>query len=480
MLARTAPNDAAPALPKVHWYNTVRSLDNTRWTMNIAASDVPGAASNNAIARREIDYVYEEYDEGDMFNPEGWRPIPFTSINLAAQRMKTIWPLGLRDMLASGARINFGQTVEFINQGSSALVRIRFLSDNVVLNRTREQLEQDSNEFYHGLRSIARSEVITQYVTPGSNIEVASRTLDDAEALIDAYASVAYADVFGHSQIVRSALRRAEPSATKGYIGSEFGIRAADARVLLFHFDQGDSDPGAPGERSNDFTALASDHLLARSLLLRREFEGEVGQARQTSPTVLWTLKSLRSLRDNASRLAADDAYASFGEGLTRSVLENDAHQLYNILTSGRGVILNYRPIEVDLASSNPDGGGAYQDTSLGRVTFELDVTFDYTPNPGATGVDVFSYRARCDISDGVGNPVYVYSLPAFVRVNVGPASCPADLAEPFGTLDFSDVFAFLVAFGAMDAPADLAEPYGAFDFSDVFAFLIAFGDGCP
>jgi len=31
--------------------------------------------------------------------------------------------------------------------------------------------------------------------------------------------------------------------------------------------------------------------------------------------------------------------------------------------------------------------------------------------------------------------------------VDVG--SCPADLAEPFGVLDFSDVFAFLVAFGA-------------------------------
>ncbi len=56
---------------------------------------------------------------------------------------------------------------------------------------------------------------------------------------------------------------------------------------------------------------------------------------------------------------------------------------------------------------------------------------------------------------------------------------CPADLAEPFGVLDFSDVFAFLVAFGAMDPAADLAEPFGGFDFSDVFAFLTSFGGGC-
>jgi len=61
------------------------------------------------------------------------------------------------------------------------------------------------------------------------------------------------------------------------------------------------------------------------------------------------------------------------------------------------------------------------------------------------------------------------------------PAGCnEADLAEPVGVLDFSDVLAFLTAFGAMDADADLADPTGVFDFSDVIAFLTAFGAGCP
>ena len=55
-----------------------------------------------------------------------------------------------------------------------------------------------------------------------------------------------------------------------------------------------------------------------------------------------------------------------------------------------------------------------------------------------------------------------------------------ADLAEPYGALDFSDVIAFLAAFGADDASADLAEPFGTLDFSDVLAFLAAFGAGCP
>ncbi len=58
--------------------------------------------------------------------------------------------------------------------------------------------------------------------------------------------------------------------------------------------------------------------------------------------------------------------------------------------------------------------------------------------------------------------------------------TCPADLAPPFGVLDFSDVVAFLSAFAAMDPAADLAAPFGTFDFSDVVAFLGAFGAGCP
>ena len=55
-----------------------------------------------------------------------------------------------------------------------------------------------------------------------------------------------------------------------------------------------------------------------------------------------------------------------------------------------------------------------------------------------------------------------------------------ADMAEPFGVLDFSDVVAFLGAFGAMESAADIASPFGVWDFSDVVSFLGAFGAGCP
>ena len=92
--------------------------------------------------------------------------------------------------------------------------------------------------------------------------------------------------------------------------------------------------------------------------------------------------------------------------------------------------------------------------------------------------------RLRFSASDLGGGSVVEAGVDA---VHMQEASCPepsgcnaADLSEPFGSLDFSDVVAFLGAFGAMDPAADLAAPFGSLDFSDVVAFLGAFGAGCP
>lgn len=71
------------------------------------------------------------------------------------------------------------------------------------------------------------------------------------------------------------------------------------------------------------------------------------------------------------------------------------------------------------------------------------------------------------------------------VRPGYWPGAAPmpcnlADFVAPFGILNFSDVFEFLVAFGNMDPIADLDVPFGVWDFTDVFAFIVAFGEGCP
>jgi beta-glucanase (GH16 family) len=57
---------------------------------------------------------------------------------------------------------------------------------------------------------------------------------------------------------------------------------------------------------------------------------------------------------------------------------------------------------------------------------------------------------------------------------------CPADLAEPFGALNFFDLSAYLGLFAAGDPAADLASPTGVFNFFDVSAYLAAFNAGCP
>lgn len=62
-----------------------------------------------------------------------------------------------------------------------------------------------------------------------------------------------------------------------------------------------------------------------------------------------------------------------------------------------------------------------------------------------------------------------------------GPVSCnAADVAEPFGVLDLTDVGDFIGAFTSQQPLADLAAPSGVFDLSDVQTFITAFNSGCP
>lgn len=56
---------------------------------------------------------------------------------------------------------------------------------------------------------------------------------------------------------------------------------------------------------------------------------------------------------------------------------------------------------------------------------------------------------------------------------------CPADVAAPFGALNFFDVSAFINAFVAQDPSADFLVD-GVFNFFDVSAYISSFSAGCP
>ncbi|KAA0216511.1 MAG: hypothetical protein DYG94_05015 [Leptolyngbya sp. PLA3] len=80
-------------------------------------------------------------------------------------------------------------------------------------------------------------------------------------------------------------------------------------------------------------------------------------------------------------------------------------------------------------------------------------------------------------IATGRSTPVLMDTLTLAVEAS-GPCN-DADFAEPYGTLDFFDVQAFLQAFSMHDPSADLTGD-GLYDFFDVQAFLSAFSFGCP
>lgn len=93
-----------------------------------------------------------------------------------------------------------------------------------------------------------------------------------------------------------------------------------------------------------------------------------------------------------------------------------------------------------------------------------------FVPSENASGIDTLTFSVTTPSGSSV----------ATITVDYGEAPCPADLAVPFGVLDFFDVQAFLAAFTAMDPVADFAPPTGVFDFFDVAAYLDAFSSGCP
>lgn len=58
--------------------------------------------------------------------------------------------------------------------------------------------------------------------------------------------------------------------------------------------------------------------------------------------------------------------------------------------------------------------------------------------------------------------------------------TCVADLAAPFGTLNFFDIAAYIGLFNANDPAADIAAPFGSLNFFDISEYIGLFNAGCP
>lgn len=131
-------------------------------------------------------------------------------------------------------------------------------------------------------------------------------------------------------------------------------------------------------------------------------------------------------------------------------------------------------------------------DNGDGTWTWDIDTTVS---DAGLGQVDLFALYAggmhlgqfnlggfSCEANQlGQYTPSAMFAQQLFGPSEpIGGGCNEADIAVPFGVLNFFDVSAFLGAFAVQDPAADLALPIGEFNFFDVSAFLSAYGAGCP
>ncbi len=163
-------------------------------------------------------------------------------------------------------------------------------------------------------------------------------------------------------------------------------------------------------------------------------------------------------------------------------------------------------PVQFTIAGSTL--GGAPIDP--GPTDIILPIAGTYTPNLDGSAtvaleLDLADFSESIDTSGLPPLPEIPFDLPtltgdtASVLLNLAlntltiegsgavsilataePAGCnPADIAQPFGVLDLSDIGAFVNAFITQDSAADLNTD-GIYDLADLAAFVTAFQSGCP
>lgn len=225
----------------------------------------------------------------------------------------------------------------------------------------------------------------------------------------------------------------------------------------------GSSASGYPGNREG-WGRVKLDEVLKfptegdSEAIIVRDVRNNTGDALSTNDVIEIPFEVTQALTPLRVTLVWHDAPASLSanpaavNNLDLELVTPDTMFLGNVMSGGTSV----------------PGGSADEDNNVEMVM--------------TTAISAGSYTARIRATSvNVGSQGYALVIRGAVSEDAGPSGCnAADLAEPFGTLNFDDVIAFLSAFGAMEPSADLALPADVFDFADVVAFLEAFGAGCP
>jgi len=125
--------------------------------------------------------------------------------------------------------------------------------------------------------------------------------------------------------------------------------------------------------------------------------------------------------------------------------------------------------------STSLGGPAGFSQSQNGAVSSINIVTLDVTefdmgvgPSAMAQSTDGQTIGVAAPIGDGL------------VVLRIDPSCSPADLAEPFGVVNFFDVVEYIALFNAGDPGADLAAPFGTLNFFDVVEYIALFNAGCP
>lgn len=111
----------------------------------------------------------------------------------------------------------------------------------------------------------------------------------------------------------------------------------------------------------------------------------------------------------------------------------------------------------------------------LGYVTYQMEAVAPAAFTTFVRPIVLFENAAAA----GPGRAATIDNALVQLTSTVDPGCNVADVADPFGELNFFDVSAYLQLFGDADPRADLNDD-GLFNFFDVSAFLTAFNAGCP
>lgn len=252
------------------------------------------------------------------------------------------------------------------------------------------------------------------------------------------------------------------------------GVGSVQTWITGFH--SGDDDPAGIAPVPADYTGtlLAPGGMVSTD----RGFNGP-NMVYAWSPL---TPENEALVRDDNGTLtdpfdiAVKGSAIAIADGLEGVKLLNDDATVTTLITNGaeftgaQGLAFDTRSDDLFVLDTQLDG--VYRvDTATGEATPVVTQLGATGTNWGGINISEDGTTQRIIISATEADRVYVFSIT--------PPCSPADLAGPFGQLNFFDVSAFLSAFNAMDPAADLNGD-GRFDFFDVSGFLSAFSAGCP